>query len=134
MQQMADDLRQIIKSTTLYLLYQDGKSEHVIWIIVKRVKKVIINNQIPVFLWPKIFKLILKLVNITSILTLKGNITLYKAFINQVDPNNKSKKNYVLSVKHLRILGTKVYILIQKEHHVKNIKTKFYTKIKILVG
>jgi len=92
-----------------------------------------INNQIPAFLWPEIFKTILRIVNIMSTSILDDRITLYQAFIDQIDPNNKNSRPYILSVKYLYILGTKVYILIQEEHQVKSTKIEPCVEVGILV-
>jgi len=93
-----------------------------------------IDNQIPAFLWPEIFKAILRIVNIMSTLVLDDGITLYQAFMDQVDLNNESSRPHILSVKYLCVLSTKVYVLIQEECRVKSAKIEPCAEVGILVG
>jgi hypothetical protein len=60
---LAEDLGQIVELTTLYNPEQDGTSERLIGIICERTQTAIINIDIPQFLWPLIFELIILITN-----------------------------------------------------------------------
>jgi hypothetical protein len=84
--ELVEDLGQIVKLTTLYNLEQNGTLERLIGIICECTQTVIININIPQFLWPLIFELIILITNQTATFLLKRK-TLYKAFTNEFHPN-----------------------------------------------
>jgi hypothetical protein len=61
--ELAKDLGQIVELTTLYNPEQDGTLERLIGIICERIQTVIINMNIPQFLWPLIFELMILIIN-----------------------------------------------------------------------
>jgi hypothetical protein len=61
--ELVENLGQIVKLTTLYNPEQDGTSERLIGIICERTRTVIIDIDIPQFLWPLIFELMILITN-----------------------------------------------------------------------
>jgi hypothetical protein len=126
--QLADDLGQVIETTTPYTPNQDGKSEISIRIITERVRCVMIDQDIPLFLWPEIYSAMVHITN--RCVTSTQDKTPYQVFLDYMDPGRK----HIPSVSHLRVLGCKVYVMIQKEKRVQSEKLKPRAKVGILVG
>jgi hypothetical protein len=61
--ELAKDLGQIVELTILYNPEQDSTLERLIGIICERTRTAIIDIDIPQFLWPLIFELIILITN-----------------------------------------------------------------------
>jgi hypothetical protein len=72
-----------------------------------------LDQQIPEFLWPETFKATIYVVNRTACLVIKGKTPIH-AFMDQVETG----VDHTPSVSYLRVLGCKVYVLIEKERRV----------------
>ena len=87
-----------------------------------------ISQSIPGFLWPEIFSII-QITNCTATVSL-NNITLYKEFMNSVDPG-RDHKPYL---GYIRVLGYKTYVFILVEDRKRSWKLDACTEIGILIG
>ena len=77
----------MLETTMLYFSDQDSISEQSIRIILKKMRSIMIDQSIPVFLWPEIF---LSMVTITNrTVTAALEVTLYKEFMNAVDTGHE---------------------------------------------
>jgi hypothetical protein len=66
MHKFAQDLGQRIEKSILYNQYQDGVIKQAIRLIIKRARIAIIDQEIPVFFWPKIILAIVYITNRTT--------------------------------------------------------------------
>ena len=82
---LADDLGQVVKLTTLYNPEQDGTLERLIGILCKRTRTAMIDMAILIFLWPLIFEAMVLIINQTATLLLRDK-TLYKALTDKFYP------------------------------------------------
>ena len=90
-----------------------------------------INVDIPKSIWLEIFAAIIKMINRTATRTLSG-ITLYKTFIDQIEPDKKSQ--YRPKVSYFRVLSYKYYVYISEERRTKGNKLEKRVELRILVG
>ena len=88
-----------------------------------------INIDIPQFLQPLIFKLIILITNQTATSLLKRK-TLYKAFTDEFYLNQNNRP----SVTYLWVLGCKTYIQILKEHQIPSQKVAIQAEVGIFIG
>ena len=128
LKELYDNIGSILKITILYNPKQDSISERLIQLILKKVRSAIIGQSIPGFLWPEVFFLMIQITNYTAIVSL-NNITLYKEFINSVNPG----RDYKPYLGHLYILGCKTYVLIPPEDRKRSRKLDACAEIGILV-
>ena len=89
-----------------------------------------IDADISKSIWLEIFVVIIKVINRTVTRTLSG-ITLYKTFMDQVEPDKKGQ--YRPKVSHLRVLGYKCYVHISEERKMKKNKLEKRVELGILV-
>ena len=89
-----------------------------------------INVDIPKSIWLEILVVIVKVINKTATRIL-SNMTPYKTFIDQVEPNKKNQ--YRPKVSHFRVLGYKYYVYISEERRTKKNKLEKRIELKILV-
>lgn len=125
----ADAVGQIIEIATPYNPHQDGKSERSLRTVMERQRPAHIDQNIPGFLWPQTFKATVYMMNRTASSVVE-NKTPYQAFMDQIEPD----VDHVPSVAHLRVLGCKVYVLIEKERRVTSRKLAARAEVGILVG
>ena len=95
----------------LYSSDQDSISEQSIQIILKKMCSIMIDQLIPVFLWPEIFLSMVTITNRTRTVVLE--VTLYIEFMNTVDTGHKHQHQPFL--RYLQVQGYKTYVLISKE-------------------
>jgi hypothetical protein len=98
-------------------------------VVLEKVRSVIIDLQIPGYLWPKIFIALIQITNRTAIVSLDNDITPYKEFMNSVRPS----RDYKPFLGHLHTLGYKTYVLIPKENRLRSRKLDPRAKVGILV-
>ena len=118
-----------LEITTPHNPEQDPVSERAIRTIIERVRSIMIEMDIPDYLWPEILKAVVVITNRTATSSLKGK-TPYEEFMDQVEPS----VNHIPSVAHFRVLGCKAYVQIPVEDRVLSQKTKLRTEVGILVG
>ena len=100
----------LVETTTPYTPEQDGAAEHSICTIVEKLRAMMIDQAIPLFLWPEVLQAIVYIMNRTATQTLNG-MTPFEAFMKQANP----ERAYKPSVSHLQVLGCKTYMQIPKE-------------------
>jgi hypothetical protein len=122
-------LGQIIEVATPYNPHQDGKSERSLRTIMERQRPAHIDQKIPENLWAETFKATIHVANRTSCSTVEGK-TPYQAFMDQIEPG----VDHTPSVAYFRVLGCKVYVLIEKERRVQSRKLAARAEVGILVG
>lgn len=125
---MADDLGQIIETTTPYFPEQDGRAERSIGIIVSRVRTASIAENIPKFLWPELVRSQIQIANrtATSVLNKETPIQAFNRYMTGIDEKP--------DLSHLRVLGCKAYVQIPVEKRVLTRKLDERAEIGILVG
>jgi hypothetical protein len=126
---LCDELGSILEITTPHSADQDSRSERAIRTILERVRSVMIDQDIPAFLWPEIFLAMVMISNRVATSSLDG-ITPYEEFMKAVDPDHDHKP----FLGHLRVLGCKTYVLIPKETRVTSRKVDRRAEVGILVG
>ena len=89
-----------------------------------------INAGILKSMWLKILAAIIKIINRIITRTLSG-ITLYKTFMDQVEPDKKSQ--YKPKVSYFRVLGYKYYVHISEKRRTKKNKLKKRAELGIFV-
>jgi hypothetical protein len=95
----------------------------------ERQRPVHIDQEIPEFLWGETFHATIHITNRVATLAVDGK-TLYEAFMDDIEPG----VDYKPSVSHIRVLGCKVYVLIEKERRVTSRKLAPRADVGILVG
>lgn len=128
---MAKDLGQVLELTTPYNPEQDGVSESSIKVVMSRVRKVMIAQQIPLPLWPWIFKAMVLIINRTATTALDGRVP-YTALMEDTDTDQEKRRRP--SMDWLRVLGVKTYVLVPHERRVKSQKLAERAEVGILVG
>ena len=86
-----------------------------------------IDQHIPEWLWPEIFRTVILIVNRIATSSVE-KMSLYKAFMNQAEPS----KDHKPSVAHFRVLGCKTYVLIEPERRVTSRKVAARAELRIL--
>src|SRR5258707_15132093 len=97
--------------------------------VLEKVRSVMIDLQVPGYLWREIFISMIQITNRTATVSL-DDIPLYEEFMNSVRPN----RNHNPFLGHLRTLGCKTYVLIPKENRLRSRKLDPRAEIGILVG
>ena len=131
--QLCKEVGQRLEVTTAYAPWQDGRSERAIRIVVERLRKAVIAMNIPLHLWNEVFQGVLHIVNRTATSTLDGK-TPIEAFMDQVEGNEQQSNRP--DVSHLRVLGSKAYVLIPPgdPKRVKSRKLDARAEIGVLIG
>jgi hypothetical protein len=128
--ELAAKLSQLIKRTTLYMPEQDGPFERSIRTIIERARCATINQDIPYFLWDKVAKAMVHVTNRVATRVLNSK-TPYQCFIDDV---SGEKQEHIPLVSHIRVIGYKTYVLIEKEKRITSEKLAPRAKVSILVG
>jgi hypothetical protein len=129
-QELCDEIGSILEITTPHTPEQDAISERSIGIVLEKVRSVMIDLQIPGYLWPEIFISMIQITNRTATVSLDNDITPYEEFMNSVRPGRDHKP----FLGHLRTLGCKTYVLIPKENRLRSRKLDPRAEVGILVG
>lgn len=97
-------------------------------IIQEKMRTAVQDRDIPHFLWDELFLAVVHVTNRTS--TSIHGLTPYEALLNEIYPECDNKPN----LRHLRVLGCKVYVFIEKERRVQSHKLDARAEVGILVG
>lgn len=111
-----------------YTPEQDGVAERSFRTVFERVRALAIDYKIPKQLWPELFKGMVYILNRTATSCVK-DITPLEAL-----KRKTSNTAYRPSVAHLRVLGCKAYVHIQKERRLRSDKLAPRAEVGILVG
>ena len=125
---IASRLGQVIEMTTPYSPEQDGRAERSIGIIVSRVRTVMIQKNIPKFLWPEIMRTQMIIINRCATSVLRNETPCQ--YLNRVCLGINIKPD----LSHLRVLGCKSYVQIPVQRRVISRKLDDRAEIGILVG
>ena len=109
---------------------QDGPSERSIRTIMERARCATVDQDIPHFLWDEVAKAMVHVTNRVATRVLNGK-TPYQCFMDDVFGE---KQEHIPSVSHIRVIGCKTYVLIEKEKRVTLEKLAPRAKVGILVG
>ncbi|XMA13681.1 hypothetical protein WAI453_006472 [Rhynchosporium graminicola] len=129
MKELADHLGMLLEESTPYTPEQDGRAERSIRTIIEKVRTVMVDQNIPDYMWPEILLACIHIANLTSTSRVEGK-TPFECFWDDIEPG----VNHTPSVKHLRVLGCPVFILIDKEKRVQSHKVAPRAEKGILVG
>ena len=131
--EMCNDLGQRIEISTPYAPWQNGRAERSIRTVIEKVRKIMIDMQIPSQLWTHIFSACIHISNRTANSTLKG-ITPLEAFLDQVDPDFKDYQYHKPNLSYFRVLGCRAYVLIPGEKRTRSEKLNPRAELGILIG
>lgn len=130
MNDMCVSLGSTLELTTPYTPEQDGISERGGRIIIERTRTVMIDSNIPKYLWTYIIHAVVHIVNRTMSRAVTGNITPYEALMNQVDKNKDNRPD----ISHIFVLGSRTWVQIPKERRIAAQKLAPRAEEGILVG
>ena len=116
--------------TAPYTPEQDGVSERGNRTLLERVRSICIDTEAPKHLWPELFKGMIHIMNRTATSSV-SNLTPHEV-LNQ-DLGVPGERN-MPSVSHIRTLGCKAYVHIQKERRIQSDKLGPRAEEGILVG
>ncbi|KAK6586176.1 hypothetical protein PZA11_001233 [Diplocarpon coronariae] len=126
---LAENLGMILEESTPYTPEQDGRSERSIRTLMEKLRTAVIDQNIPSFLWPHLLLSVIHITNLTASDILGGK-TPHEVFWDDIEPD----KPHTPSVKHLRVLGCRVYVLIEKEKRTQSNKLAPRAEVGTLVG
>ena len=128
MRELAKDLGIILEESTPYTPEQDGRSERSIRTLMEKLRTATIDQDIPEFLWPECLLAVIHITNLTA----NGILgkTPYEAFWDDIEPG----VSHTPSVKHLRVLSCKLYVLIEPENRLQSRKLASRAEVGTLIG
>ena len=118
----------LLEPTVPYTPEQDGVAERGIRTVLEKTRTICYDQGIPLILWSEIIQAVIRITNRTYTSAVR-EVTPLQALLKDVD-----KEDSPPSIKHLRILGCKSYVHIQKERRVQSEKLHPRAEIGILVG
>ena len=119
----------LLEPTVPYTPEQDGVAERTNRTLLTRVRAIAIDSKISQTLWNELLRGMVHVVNRTATSSLK-NMSPIEAF----DRDIKGVASAKPSVSHLRVLGCKAYVHIQKERRIQSEKLAPRAEIGYLVG
>jgi transposase InsO family protein len=118
-----------LEVTAPYTLEQDGVAERFNRTLLEKVRSLVEDKSIPQTLWPEFLIGMIHIINRTATTTVH-QMTPFQAF----ESNNKGTTCTPPSISHLRVLGCKAYVHIQKERKVIRAKLNPRAEQGTLVG
>ena len=120
----------LLEPTVPYTPEQDGVAERGFRTLFERVRTIAIDYDISKSLWPELVSGMVHVINRTATTSIKGDYTPLQA-LERHKLGDKVKKS---SIAHIRALGCKAFVHIQKPRRVQSEKLADRAEIGILVG